>query len=325
MVERLDAFSHVLPEPFFREMADRYPTTELTNFEDPRFWSIERRLEDMAAYGIDRQVIMLALPPIWRGLDPDEALPLLRLANDEVARIAAEHPDSFVPVGTVPFLGGAYVDELDRCVEDLGMAGVQIFSNVDGRPLGVDSQRPFFRRVADHDVPIWLHPQLHDWYPWIDEYELHRILGWPFDTSVALARLVLGGYLAEYDLDVVAHHMGGMIPHFAGRIATFYRARIQDPEIYPDMGWEVFDEPLETQFQQLYADTAIGGSVPSLGTGLEFFGADRLVFGTDYPFGPDEGRTFIEQNLAAIDRLDLSERDETRVFAGNARALLDTE
>ena len=324
MPEVIDAFTHVLPREFFEAFSEAHPSHHVGRMEaQPHLWDVEGRLEDMDDYGIDRQVINLVRPPIWQGLDPAEAAPLVAAANDGVADIAAAHPDRFIPVATFPFPTEAYLDELDRCVQDLDMDGVLVFSNVDGRPLDDDAFYPFYERVAHHDVPIWIHPQLHDWYPWIGDYDVHKILGWPFDTSVALLRLVLGGVLESFpSLRIVAHHVGGMLPFFAGRIETVYEARRQYPEAYPMDFSGIGDRPVSSYFDRIYGDTVIGGWAPAVECGHAFFGDDRLVFGSDYPFGPERGRVFLEQALDVVEALDVTPAARDAVLGGNLADLI---
>lgn len=323
MSEVVDAYTHVLPHEFFEALLEVHPNQQLRTLgESPHLWDVEKRLADMDARGVDRQVLTLVRPPIWRGLDPDVARGLAETANDGVAAIADDHPDRFLPVATVPHPTADAVSELERCVDELDVVGVQLFSNVDGRPLDDDAFLPFYERAAELGAPVWIHPQLHEWHDWISEYDVNKVLGWPFDTSVALLRLVMGGVLeAVPDLRVVAHHVGGMIPFFAGRIETVYEARRQYPEAYP-MEWADLSRPIPSYFEQVYADTVIGGNASALRCGYDFFGPDRLVLGSDYPMGPDEGEVFIDQALDAVDALDIDEAARDRVRGGNLAELL---
>lgn len=323
MADVIDAFAHVLPKGFFDEMVEVHPTDELKALSDaPRFWDMGIRLESMDEYGIDKQVVSLARPPIWSGIDPEDSVEMVRLANDGVREIADDHPDRFIPVATLPVVNDDLIDEFDRCIDDLGMAGVQLYSNVSGRPIDSEEVRPLFARAASKGVPIWLHPQLHEWHEWDHEYMLHKILGWPFDTSLAMARLVFGGILDEHpDLAVIPHHMGGMIPHFVDRLDLFHRMLVEHRDVYPYPVREL-DGPIEEYFSRFYADTCRSGAPSVLEDGVEFFGEDRLVFATDYPFGPDEGRAFMRAEVEALRSMDVSDAVRSRVSGGNIEALL---
>ena len=317
----VDAYTHVLTERFYETLVDEYDFQGLSG--SPAFlWDLDRRFEHMDEFGIDKQVLTLALPPLWRGMEADTALELTRLANDEVRRIADEHPDRFVPVGTVPKAGDEFVAEFDRCVEDLDMAGVQIFSNVDGEPIDRPRFRPLFERAERHDAPLWLHPQLHEWHEWASEYMEHRLFGWPFDTTLALSRLVFSGVVEQYDFDLVSHHGGGMIPFYEGRIDSFYRTRQEFPENYADTDLPDLDQPVTDYFRDFYADTAVSGSLAAHECSQRFFGDDRLVFGTDYPFGPGRGREWIETGLASVDELSLDDSARDAVLGGNLEDLV---
>lgn len=322
MTQRIDAFAHVLPRDFATALQDAHPTDELDALDEAeRFWNMELRLEDMDEHGIDKQVLTLARPPIWQGISPDEALELTQLANDEVARIGDEY-DRFIPVGTLPFMNDEYLAEYERCVEDLGMAGVQIFSNVDGNPIDGLGFRSLYERAADRGTPIWLHPQLHEWHEWDSEYMLHKILGWPFDTSLAMARLVFSGIMADNpDLTVIPHHMGAMIPHFTSRIELFHRMLVQHRDVYPYRTPE-FEGDVVYQFRQFYGDTCRGGDAEILEDGADFFGSDRLLFATDYPFGPDHGRGFMREEVQGVEAMDVDEDVRAAIFGENLRAQL---
>jgi len=324
MADRIDAFSHVLPSSVVDRLAAVHPTEELRTFGASRqLTSVEKRIDDMDRDGVDRQVINLAAPHLWHGVDPEAAIDVVRFANDEIRRIADDHPDRFVPVGTLPFLTGEYVDEYDRCIDDLDMAGVQVFSNVDGRPLDDPDFRPFFERVDRSGRPLWLHPQLIESYDWIDDYVDHKMLGWPFDTTLAVSRLLFGGVLDDCpDLRVVTHHAGGMLPMVAERIVSFAQTRREDEMYVEDAGG--LEEPIEAYFERFYGDTAVSArtSTHALRCALDFFGPERTLFGADYPFGPDEGRFWLERTVDLLERMNLPASTREKVFGGNVARLL---
>lgn len=322
MGKRIDVFAHVTPPQFFDEMNEVHPTDALRNLYFEQTWNLERRITDMDAHGIDTQVISLANPPIWEGISPEDALSLTQLANDSVRDMADTHPDRLIPIATLPFVTPEYVDEFKRCVDDLGVRGVQIFTNIGGQPIDSDGHLSLYEAAANAGVPVWIHPQFHSWYEWLDEYEIHRTIGWPFDTSVAMMRLVFAGVFERYpDLDIITHHLGGMIPFFIGRISSFFEARVNNPEMYPGFDAPDFSTSVREQFERFYGDTVIGGEKSAFACGRSHFGDDGVVFATDYPFGPDGGRRFMQQAIDVVESLDNRDAKQA-IFSENAERLL---
>ena len=324
MPEIIDAYTHVLTEDFFEALTDEFGFQGLSGRPD-FLMDVEGRIDDMREYGVDRQVITLALPTMFRGMDPELALEITRFANDEIRRLADEYPDEFIPVATLPRPDGPFLEEFDRCVEDLDMAGVQIFSNVEGRPIDDDEFWPLYERAESTDTPLWMHPQLWDWYDWASEYMEHRLFGWPFDTTLALSRLVFGGVMEEYpDLKLVSHHGGGMVPYYGERIAMFYEQRQAYPQNYQgfhEHAAELSRPPAE-YFEDFYADTGVSGSVPALECAESFFGSENVVFGTDYPFSPERGRRTVEVTIDAVEAMDVDDATREAIYAGNLHDLV---
>lgn len=320
MASVVDAFGHMVLRSVHEEMKDY---RSMTSFERSKYYSqgldrtIEEHIDDLANYGIDKQVVTQQPPHLWTGLDPDEALPLVKSANDELADIANRYTQWFHPVATIPFLGGPYVEEAERCLNDLGMVGFQIFTNCRGRPIDDEAYIPLFEIASDRGVPIWLHPSSANWDGWsnITDYSLPLLLGWPFETSVAMARLVLGGTMDHYNLNVICHHMGGATAHLADRLGVF-RADLAG----------AFSEGEAKQIidglRRFYADTARQGAESVLKSGYDFFGADKMVFGTDYPFGPDGGRWFLRREKQAVENLEIPPQDKRKILGENIERII---
>jgi len=139
-------------------------------------------------------------------------------------------------------------------------------------------------------------------------------LGWPYETSVCMARLVYSGFFDRHPgLTVITHHAGAMVPHFAGRLAS----PLEDPDRAAIMsGLEA--EPID-YFRRFFADTAMFGAGHAVRCAVEFFGTGHVLFGTDMPLG---GPTVVGATIANIEALGLPEADAAAIFAGNARTLL---
>jgi predicted TIM-barrel fold metal-dependent hydrolase len=314
----IDGFSHILPKTFAEDLSQAHPTEELRELASfGYFGEVENRVRLLDKYSIDRQVLTLARPSIWLKLPKDIVMRMTQSANDAVAEIAKQFPDRFIPVGTLPVPSEDSISEFDRCVEDLGMAGIQIFANVDGKTLDDPEFRVFFEKADKTGVPVWIHPQL--WKEWSTDFVLDKIFGWLFDTSLAMSRLVFSGIMEQYpNLKLITHHMGAMIPHFSERIKGFYEAGI-----FPRVKFAPLSkDPLE-YFRRFYADTVLNGSVHAFACGFKFFGPDQIVFATDYPFGPEKGETWLKGALHQIDAADLAPPERDKILGANLKALIE--
>jgi predicted TIM-barrel fold metal-dependent hydrolase len=224
----------------------------------------------------------------------------------------------------------AALAEMDRAIGQLGAKGIQLFTNVNGRPLDDPEFYPIFERsVKKYDLPIWLHPvrtaKFAD-YPVESKsrYEIWWLFGWPYETSACMARLVFSGMLQKLpNLKVITHHLGAMAPYFDARIGLGMDqmgSRTVD-EDYGALLKKLGKRPLD-YFKMFYGDTSVNGSAPAIRCGLDFFGPDRVLFGTDCPFDPEGGPTFIRESIRAIDSLKLAETVRNKVYYGNAQRML---
>ena len=314
----IDGFSHFLPKSFAEALISAYPTDELKELSGlDYFTDLENRVRVLDKFKIDKQVLTLARPNIWINMPKEIALKMTRIANDALAKAQKEFPDRFISVGALPMLDEAFMPEFDRCLGDLGLAGIQIFSNIGGRFLDDSEFRWFFSKANSTKIPVWIHPQVQG--EWSQEFGLDKILGWLFDTSMVLCRLVFSGVLEEYpDLRIITHHMGAMIPHFSERIKGTY----EGIEMFPRAGFASLpNDPLD-YFRRLYADTVLNGSVHAFECGYKFFGPDHIVFATDYPFGPRKGERWIEGALHQIRTIDLPPSEKDQILGGNLQRLL---
>lgn len=316
----VDGFAHVLPKSFAEALMQAHPTDELRKLaKHTYFGDMENRIRILDKLGFDKQVLTLARPSTWIGI-PTEAIPeLTRLANNTVAEAAKRFPDRFIAVGTLLIPTEEYLPELDRCTNELGMAGIQIVTNVDGIPVDDPRFRPFFAKANSTKTPIWLHPQLVK--GWAEKYILDKMFGWIYETSVALSRLVFSGMMEQYpDLTIISHHLGAMIPHFAGRIKHFYEFR----EMFPGTDMVTLPKDPLDYFKRFYGDTAtmLSGAGHALQCGRKFFGPDRIIMATDYPFGPQQGEYSARDTLDEIKRADLPQAEKDMILGGNFLSLI---
>jgi aminocarboxymuconate-semialdehyde decarboxylase len=224
----------------------------------------------------------------------------------------------------------AALEEMDRAIGKLGARGVQICTSVNGRPLDEPEFFPVFERATlKHDLPIWMHPaRPATRADYVNEqkskFEIWQVLGWPYETSVAMARIVFSGLFDRLPgMRVITHHCGAMIPYFAGRAETLWAqlgSRTAD-ENYEELLKRMTRKPIE-YFRMFYADTVLGGSASALRCGLDFFGADKVVFASDCPFDPEGGPMYIREGIRSIEDLKLSAADKRKIYSGNALKLL---
>ena len=332
---KIDVFCHILPKSFHDRTAaisgrGTYLKKRVSGI--PVMVDLDLRFRLMDSFGDYVQVPCLATPPIEALGTPAETPELARIANDGLADMAAKHPDRFPSfVASLPMNNpGAAVAEAERAVRTLGAAGVQLFSNVGGLPLDAPQFAPLFELMAILDVPIWIHPtrgpEFAD-YATEDEslYELWWVFGWPYESSVAMARIVFAGYFDRFpNLKVLVHHLGGMVPHFAGRLGPgldVLGARTDKAAAWKETAGRLKRRPYD-YFRMFYGDTAVFGAQHALECGVKFFGADHVLFATDMPFDPEKGPAFIRETIRNLEAMPLAPEDRRAIYEGNARRLL---
>jgi aminocarboxymuconate-semialdehyde decarboxylase len=331
---KIDIFPHILPRRFYDRLLDVAPRSGLmikriSNI--PVMIDLDRRFEIMDRYDGYRQVLTLASPPLEAIAGPGVTPDLAKLANDEMAAIVQQHPDRFPGfVAQLPMNNpGAALREIDRAITELGATGVQVFTNVAGRALDHPEFQPIFERMAQFDLPIWLHPTRGDTFPdYLDEqrseYDLWWAFGWPYESAVAMGRLLFSGVFDRHpELKIIVHHLGGMVPHFAGRVGGGLDQLGKRTDNAADAAArsKLRKAPIE-YFRMFYGDTALFGPSAPIECGLEFFGVDRVLFGTDMPFDPEGGPGFVRDTIAAVDRIRVSDAQREQIYEGNARRLL---
>lgn len=334
---KIDIYNHVMPLPYLELMQQRYKDAgmvkRMTGIRV--LWDMDARVELLKNWPEVRQVLTLANPPPEGLGGPEEAPQLAGVANDGMAQICARYPDKFpafaaaLPMNNVP----AALKEMDRAIGTLGARGIEIKTNVNGRPLDDPEFYPIFERATlHHEVPIWMHPiRPATFTDYKSEpksrYEIWQVMGWPYETTAAMARIVFSGMLDRLPtMRIITHHCGGMLPYFAGRAETLWAqlgSRTSDEDYSGVLNR--MKKPLMEYFKMFYGDTVLGGSASALRCGLDFFGADHVVFASDCPFDPEGGPMFIREGIRSIEELGLSESDKQKIYVENARRLLKME
>lgn len=331
---KIDIFCHIFPQNFYDRMlamSAKGSYLQKRVREIPVMVNLDARFRMMDRFEDYVQVISMAAPPLESLGSPQQSADLARLANEGMAELVLKHPDRFPGfIASLPLNDPeASVREAERAVLELGATGIQIFSNVNGKPLDDLAYLPLFEKMADIDLPIWLHPTRSAAFADYpnepkSKYELWWVFGWPYETSIAMSRILFAGYFDRFPkLKIITHHMGAMIPYFAGRIGPGLDqlgARTEDENLAL-VGRKLKRRPIE-YFRMFYADTALFGAREAMECGLSFFGADQTLFASDSPFDPEKGPGFIRETIRCLEEMDISSEDRKKIYEGNARRLL---
>lgn len=291
----LDVHTHAMPMPLLRWLADR-GLADLSQADaevvrlDPRVsgvgpgaalplarsqHDVGTRLSEMDAVGVSHHAV--SLPPfLFCSTADDGALveDVVSRGNEELAGYVAGDPARLVALGSVPLGWPGAAGQARRCLDELGMAGIAIGSRGGGRDLDDPVNDELWDLLAHRRVFVFLHPSgVPDAHRQRDFY-LAQLVGYPMETALAVARLVLGRVLERFDLTLCLAHGGGCLPSIRGRL---------------DMGWRSKDvahttaEPPSSYTGRLYYDTAVF-SPTLLRRLVEDVGVEHVLLGTDHPF-----------------------------------------
>jgi predicted TIM-barrel fold metal-dependent hydrolase len=331
----IDAFNHFYPAAYFarmeaatsgrKDIGKRVRGVPCLHDLDLRLQVVERFADKNYV-----QVLSLAGPPPEAMASGAAAAEMARIGNDGLADLVARHPGHFI--GYIASLAMDDPDraarEAERALTETGANGIQLYTNVGGKPLDLPEYQQVFEVAAQYDRPVLLHPIRGANMPdYLSEekskYEIWWTFGWPYETSVAMARLVFSGLMDRVpDLKVLAHHLGAMVPYFEGRVGPGWDqlgSRTSDEDLTVLLG-QLKKRPLD-YFKDFYADSAVFGSRAATVCGLEFYGPDKVLFASDCPFDPEKGPGYIRDTIAVLESLDLPEGDLARIAYRNAEML----
>jgi aminocarboxymuconate-semialdehyde decarboxylase len=333
---RIDAFNHFFPAGYYKKMEevagdlkDMFRRTRAVR----SIHDLDTRLRVVEQFPDYAQILSLPAPTLERLSKgrPEVAAELARIGNDGLADLVARHPTHFPAfIAQVPLSApDAGVAEAERALNELGAVGVQIYTNVAGKPLDRPEFEPFFAAMNRIGKPVWIHPERGADHPdYRDEkkslYEIWWTFGWPYETSVAMSRLVFSKTLDKYpDLKIIVHHLGAMVPYHEGRVGPGWDqlGKRTSDEDYFALLKSLRKRPLDYFKQDFNADSAVFGSRAATVCGLDFFGADKVVFASDCPFDPEGGTQYIRETIKIIDGLDISEADRDKIYFRNIEKL----
>ena len=301
-----------VPEHAFVTDEHRRLAKEWTDNIRARMDSYDRRIKDMDEAGVDIQVLTLSLishHTYWAGADEEKSAEMERLANDRMAEIIHKYPGRFVGLGGVPLHSLQFaVNELERCMGELGFKGVQVSSMAGDMELGDTRLRPFWKRAEELGAAIYLHPAgVFDvrYAP----HQLWNSIGQPLEEAMAMASLMYEGILDDFPkLKICVAHGGGFSPYYAGRLDRNYYDK-------PYLRRRMTGSPSEYLKRSFFYDTCVYNP-EMLDTLVDKVGSSRIVLGSDYPVGEEDPVGFVMNNKK------ISTKEKEDILQNNAARML---
>jgi aminocarboxymuconate-semialdehyde decarboxylase len=256
---------------------------------DERVRGHERRLAEMDAMGIDVQVVSPGPMSYFYYTDPELGREASRLVNDDLAAMIANEPARLYAMGTVPLQQTELaVAEAERCVRDLGFRGIEVSTHVNGEELSIPRLAPFFAKMEDLGVPLFIHPLGFTDGRRLQKHYFINAIGNPIESTIAVAHLIFDGVLDDFpSLKICVAHGGGYIAHYIGRLD-----HIANPE-YAER--ELKHMPSD-YMRRLYFDTVVHDPT-EIEHLVKRWGVDRVLLGSDWPYrmGEDDPVGLLER------------------------------
>lgn len=328
---RVDFHTHIIPEhiPNFVEKfgGERWPTLEKTCscganimvagnvFREvtDQVWSPEKRIKDMDAEGVDIQVLSPIPVTFSYWAKSEAAEEMSKIQNDFIAETVKQYPKRFIGLGTVPLQDvHVAIKEMDRCIHILGLKGIEIGTNINGKNLDDPAFLPFFEMAEKWEVPLFIHPWETVGRERMPRHNLMYTVGMPSETALAAASLINGGIMEKFPrLKVCFAHGGGSFPYILPRL---------------DQGWKVWphlrqtSKPPSYYAKNFYFDS-LNYDPLNLTYLIERFGYEKIIMGSDYPFLLRE----INPGKVIDDTPELPAEQRQAIYGKNALAFLNIE
>jgi aminocarboxymuconate-semialdehyde decarboxylase len=324
---RYDLHTHYYPPSYFeliRQTPGEFsfaadPTGRtIIRYQGARFFGVTapmtdpaQRLADMDRVGIDVEVLSVSTPNVFFAEGAGQ-IEVARIVNDAYAELIAQHPTRFKGFASIPMdAPDAALRELERALGELKLNGVVLLSNIRGRALTDPAYRPFFEEANRRHVCMFLHPMLPAQAASFNEYVLGPLVGFPFDTSLAVARMCFAGLFQDFpNIRWVIGHLGGAIPYLMERLDNGFRD-------FAECRAHI-DKLPSTYLKRLHYDT-VSFSEPALRMVRDLVGVDHMVMGSDYPHMLGS----IERAVTSIDGLGISAAEKQAIFSGTALRILN--
>jgi len=273
------------------------------------FFDAEVRLDRIKENNVDMQILSTPHPGVDR-FSPAESAEMCKIINDGLSRVVKKHPDHFQALAMLPLIDTKLaLKELDRAVLDLGLKGMCMLTNVAGKTSDSDFLLPVYERAQSLGIPIFIHPTTPLGAQVMQEWRLAVILGFEFDIMLSATRLAYAGVIERFpELHFVISHLGAGIPFVAGRIDRGYDD--------PTCGIKTKRRTSE-YLKELYCDT-VSFYQPALMMAYHFYGADRMVLGSDFPLLIGD----LPGAVPSIEDMDISKEEKAKILGGNVKRLL---
>lgn len=267
------------------------------------------RLEDLDKMGLDQQLIMPPPGQCWYAIPQKVAIEATRVLNDGLGEFASKRPDKYLALGSVPLAdGNDAAKELERIMK-LGLKGVQVLTNVNGKELSDPAYAPFWAAAEKTGALVVIHPNGFTHGERFRRFYFSNVIGNPLETTIALHYLIFDGVLERHpNLKILAVHGGGYLGAYPGRIDHAWGAR-------SDCNADLPKPPTE-YLKRVYVDTVVF-TPHQLRALVETFGADHVLLGTDYPFDMADYDPVGHVTSAGLDA-----KTVEAICGGNAKRLL---
>ncbi len=277
----------------------------------PAMTDVNKRIEEMDRVGIDVEVVSLSTPNVFFA-DAKHQPGVATMINDSYAELIAHHPKRFKGFASIPMdAPDDALNELHRAINTLKLNGVILLSNIGGKALTAPEYRPFFAEANRMNLCIFLHPMLPANSDAFREYVLGPIIGFPFDTSLAVARMCYDGMFEEFpNIRWIIGHLGGAVPYLMERMDNGFRD-------FADCRAKI-DKLPSVYLKRLYYDT-VSFSPHTLKMVREMVGADHMVMGSDFPHLLGS----IDRAVSSIEDLDIAKAEKDQIFSGTALSILN--
>lgn len=275
----------------------------------PDFFDLDVRVDRITETRVDMQILSSPHPGVDR-FSPEESADMSRVINNGIAKAVRQYPKRFQGIAMLPLIDTRLaLRELDRAILELGLKGMCMLTNVAGKTSDSDFLLPVYERAQQLGVPIFIHPTTPLGAQVMQEWRLAIILGFEFDIVLSATRLAYAGVLDRFpELRFVISHLGAGIPFLAGRIDRGYHD--------PTCGIKT-KKPTSEYLRELYCDT-VSFYQPALAMAYEFYGASRMVLGSDFPLIIGD----LPAAVPSIEAMPIPNREKEKILGENVKQLL---